>query len=1145
MTALAAQPGLAAELASRLGHLGHGLACIEADLDADGGCRSPADLERLAAALIEVKDRWWAASQDRLRTVRAVVDLAGPTVDPAAIGSYLAIQEALSGIDRLEVRGRDSAGLTVLVRGHGLDLSQPALLEELSARRDELFASGAIVPAEGCLSFVYKAAAEIGELGDNTRALRQAIEADGLLRRALVAPEAEVVVLGHTRWASVGIISAANAHPLNAEEQGRAAGPYVTAALNGDVDNFADLKATHGLSIRSEITTDAKVIPTLASRLLADGHPLLEAFRRSVAQMEGSVAIAAQAASRPDALLLALRGSGQALYVGLGEDVFVVASEPYGLVEVADRYLRMDGETPADPDNPTGSRGQVLLLDATQAGGTEGIRRWAYDGTETAVRPGELVGPQITTRDIDRGAFPHFLLKEISESPSSFRKTLRGRLTPGLDGRLTVRLGPESVPAEVEADLASGRITDVLVIGQGTAAVAGQAVALALAAAVPPETLRVESVLATELSGFRLRSDMSDTLVVAISQSGTTTDTNRTVDLVRSRGARVISIVNRRQSDLVDRSDGVLYTSDGRDVEMSVASTKAFYAQVAAGFLLAAALADRLANGPGGGRATERPPAGHDQELLAALAGLPALMERTLELRPQVADAARQLAPSRRYWALVGNGPNRIAAHEVRIKLSELCYKSIACDGTEDKKHIDLSSEPLILVCAAGLSGSTAEDVAKEVGIYRAHRAAPVVIASEGSADYPAALAVLRVPDTHPLLSFVLATMVGHLFGYESALAIDALALPLRQARAAVEAAVSTDERLDVRNRLRLGLEPVVGPFFDGLRAGNYNGQLEASTASRVASHAALRAGCAAPRRVPAGVRQGRHPGRGPRRPGPGADPGHRRADPAGRRHQAPGQDGDRRDLPVGREPDGDGAGEGGHGGRRRPGPAVLRRAAHAGGLVAHGGRGHRLHPLPDRGSGRRRRGQHHGGRPGRHRPRPAVAHRGEPPPAGDQAPGGHQASCAGGPGPLGRAPGRDRPGGEGRPDDRHHAASRTLRRAPAGFGAPHRAHRLRRSLRGVGGRGDRNRADLPGGSVGAGTGSRPAHRAGQRAGRPLAVLGVSVRKRSLRTEIYSCGLRPPVLSLRRPAKPGRRRSKGVPEPPPTRHPSARSSLVS
>jgi glucosamine--fructose-6-phosphate aminotransferase (isomerizing) len=492
----------------------------------------------------------------------------------------------------------------------------------------------------------------------------------------------------------------------------------------------------------------------------------------------------------------------------------------------------MDGETPADPDNPAGSRGQVILLDAAGAGTLDGITRWAYDGSTLPVNRQELVTPQITTRDIDRGSYPHFLLKEISESPSSFRKTLRGKLVDADDGTVEVRLGPETLPPDVTEALASGRISNVVVIGQGTAAVAGQGLALALSSTVPVDVLRTEAVLATELSGFRLRGDMSDTLVIAISQSGTTTDTNRTVDLVRARGARVISIVNRRNSDLVDKSDGVLYTSDGRDVEMSVASTKAFYAQIAAGFLLATALADAVSPGSraGSAAATAR------QELLRSLRELPTLMQQTLALRGPVADAARRFAPSRRHWALVGNGPNRIAAHEVRIKLSELCYKSIACDGTEDKKHIDLSSEPLILVCAAGLTGSTADDVAKEVGIYRAHRAAPVVIASANSADYPAALAVLKVPDTHPLLGFVLATMVGHLFGYEAALSIDALALPLRQARAAVEAAVSADDRYDVLYRLRLRLEPVAGGFFDGLRAGNYNGQMEASTAARLSS---------------------------------------------------------------------------------------------------------------------------------------------------------------------------------------------------------------------------------------------------------------------------------------------------------------------
>ena len=80
-------------------------------------------------------------------------------------------------------------------------------------------------------------------------------------------------------------------------------------------------------------------------------------------------------------------------------------------------------------------------------------------------------------------------------------------------------------------------------------------------------------------------------------------------------------------------------------------------------------------------------------------------MAEVLDRRPTIAEAAHRLAPAKRYWAVVGNGVNRIAAAEVRIKLSELCYKSIASDSTEDKKHIDLSSEPLILVCAAGLDG--------------------------------------------------------------------------------------------------------------------------------------------------------------------------------------------------------------------------------------------------------------------------------------------------------------------------------------------------------------------------------------------------------------------------------------------------------
>jgi glutamine---fructose-6-phosphate transaminase (isomerizing) len=832
--ALLAAPDLAAAVDRLTGEIEAEMVRLDHGLDETAG-PAGTELERLNAGMVRLKDAVWAIRRDRLRTASAVATLARPDAGPAAIEAFTSIQVALSAIDRLEVRGRDSAGLHLLVTDHGLDLDTIGVRSMLEPRaRDHLFRSGAMRTPEGHLSFVYKAAAEIGELGDNVRHLREAIADDELLHLALSTPTASAAVLGHTRWASVGIISEANAHPLNSDEEGRPGepGPYVVGALNGDVDNYADLKSTESLGIAADVTTDAKVIPTLVSRRLAEGLDLTEAFRRTVASFEGSVAIGAQAVAAPEQLMLALRGSGQALYVGLAEDSFIVASEPYGLVEETLSYLRMDGETPANPDNPTASRGQIILLDGGRAGSLDGIRRIAYDGSELPVTRADFTRAQITTRDIDRGAYSHFLLKEVNEAPGSVRKTLRGKLVER-DGHLDVRLGPDTMPDEIGEALASGGLSRVIVIGQGTAAVAAQSLAAVLADLAADTELLVSAQPATELSGFGLRADMSDTLVVAISQSGTTTDTNRTVDLVRSRGARVIAIVNRRNSDLTDKADGVLYTSDGRDVEMSVPSTKAFYAQVAAGCVLAVAIADRV-----GARPADREP------WLAELRRLPEAMAGVLALRPDIASIAHQFAPSKRYWAMVGNGLNRIAAQELRIKLSELCYKAIAFDSTEDKKHIDLSSEPLILVCAAGLTGSNADDVAKEVAIFRAHKATPLVICTEGEDRFNAALAAIKVPATHPRLAFVLSAMAGHLFGFEAALAIDAQARPLRQARAAIESAVSSmsgngktgSDGADVLRDLVPAFEPIAARFFDGLRAGTYDGHLEASTAVRLAS---------------------------------------------------------------------------------------------------------------------------------------------------------------------------------------------------------------------------------------------------------------------------------------------------------------------
>ncbi|HUR49805.1 MAG TPA: SIS domain-containing protein [Acidimicrobiales bacterium] len=785
------------------------------------------DLEARNQAMTEIRDHLWAIEHDRVREARQVALLAGDSNDgPAAVRAYRSIEIVLAGIDRLEVRGRDSAGVHVLVAEHGLDLEDPDVAAAIAAREaDQLFTSGALRVGSdrSWLAFVYKAAAEVGELGDNVAAIRAAITDDRLLRRALRGETARATVLGHTRWASVGIISEPNAHPVESAEVDAPGLPYVVAALNGDVDNHEALVAGHDLDFPAEIGTDAKVIPTLVARGMATGADTATSFRDAVSRFEGSVAIAAGSADDPDRLLLALRGSGQALYVGLAEDAWVVASEPYGIVEQTPNFVRLDGEKPG----PSGVPGQVVVLERSSGGELAGMRRLSYDGSELPLGDSDVRTADMTTRDIDRRGFSHFLLKEMIESPESMRKTLRGRVVTNANGQREVFLSQTAFPDAIRERIRNGRIDRVVVVGQGTAAMAGRALAAALRRWAP--SLQVAAVAATELSGFGMSDDMASTLVVAVSQSGTTADTNRAVDLVRSRGASVVSIVNRRGSDLVAKSDAVLFTSDGRDIEMAVPSTKAFYMQVAAGQLLALAIGTEL----GSIRATEA------DELLAGLEDLPAAMETVLGRR-DIAAAAAALSLPKRFWGVVGNDDNRIAAEEIRIKLSELAYRSVSCDATEDKKHIDLSCEPLILLCAAGLEGPNADDAAKEVAIFKAHKATPIVIATEGpDAELfkASASAVLEVPRVHPDLAFVLSALAGHLWGYEAVLAIDSLARELRAVRSVVDDALSAGGMgLESLDAVGQELAPGADLFFRRLRSGEYDGNLEAGLAVRLAS---------------------------------------------------------------------------------------------------------------------------------------------------------------------------------------------------------------------------------------------------------------------------------------------------------------------
>ena len=739
--------------------------------------------DQLEAMLENLKDYLWQITEEVLANVDRVKSvMPGPLqADASSLDRhYLAwtMEQVLESIDKLEVRGRDSSGIAVAFT---LPVGSDPVGALTKAGRKELQTRTGLKNADTrqvlvrdledgrtVCRFLYKVAQLVGKLGDNGRALRQTIAEDKLLWAMSQGLET-VNIIAHTRWASNGIISVPNCHPVDGLVEGDVdTGLERTMfVLNGDVDNYRNLVeqtvVARGAAIPASISTDAKILPVLFHLDSSDDVDAEDRFRNVLRRCEGSLAVVMQNLSNFESQYLAQKGSGQSFYVGSTINGWVVASEAYGLAA----RCRV-----SYPMAIVKGGGVSVVLRTTDDMSKPPMAR-TIDSDKTVPLKPETI--EIFSRDIFRGDYDHYIEKEIHEASNSVRNTLHGKYLHkngeieflpdgfGKGSALVKRLKDKKKP-----------IRRILACGQGTAAIASMGIAHFMRLALAGSGIVVDSDKGSELIGFLANEDLSDTLLIPVSQSGTTTDTNRVVDICKDQGAWINAVVNRRNSPLVLKSDSHLYTSNGRDVEMAVASTKAFYSQIAAGKLLSLWFADIL------GTMTKAEIAAEITELEI----LPDKIDEVLARKESIAKCAWAYAPSYRYWALVGNGANRVAAEEVRIKLSELCYKSIPCDVTEDKKHIDLSTEPLTLMMANDLPEMVVMDTVKEATIFKAHNGRPIVFCTADETRFDqVAEQTIKLPRVGGGLNFVLATVAGHWWGIEAAKAIDAQAEPFRRAR--------------------------------------------------------------------------------------------------------------------------------------------------------------------------------------------------------------------------------------------------------------------------------------------------------------------------------------------------------------------------
>ncbi|WP_417134263.1 glutamine--fructose-6-phosphate transaminase (isomerizing) [Rubneribacter badeniensis] len=523
--------------------------------------------------------------------------------------------------------------------------------------------------------------------------------------------------IGHTRWATHGRPSEANAHPHTSCD-GR-----VAVVHNGIIENFAELREElegRGHAFTSQ--TDTEVIAHLVEEGLAEGRDLLQAVREATERLIGAYAIAVASDREPGAIVAARKDSP--LVVGLAEDGAYVASDIIAVID--------------------GTRDVAVLADGEMA-------KLAPDAVTFYNARGEAFEPEVTHVDWDldvaeKGGYPDFMLKEIHEQPRVIRDTLAGRL---VNGALSID--------ELDLTLEELNLIDrVYVIACGTSYHAGLIAKNLIEgwARIPCE---VEVA-----SEFRYRNPIitPTTLVVAVSQSGETADTLAAIRDARVKGARVFGITNVVGSPVARESDGVIYTKANK--EIAVASTKSFLGQVVSLTLLAMLLA----------QVKGKLKTNQVRLLFHELADTAEQVERILaECEPAVDAAARACAEAKSAL-FVGRGMGAAIACEGALKLKEISYLHAEAYPAGEMKHgpIALIDEGFPVIAVATQS-PVYDKVVSNIQEAKARGAMVVAVATEGDEEIARhADHVVRIPKVRDAFSAITASVPLQLFARAIAL---------------------------------------------------------------------------------------------------------------------------------------------------------------------------------------------------------------------------------------------------------------------------------------------------------------------------------------------------------------------------------------